>query len=58
MKRADRVAVRQGLEGAKLERAAQVAEGNARWNRRTGFGQLRGNARHRPIRYGQKNYVR
>ena len=46
------------FEGAQLERPAHMAEGNAGWNRRTGFGDLRGNARHSSIRDGQKNDVR
>jgi hypothetical protein len=58
VQRTDRVTAAERLEGAQLERAAQMAEGNAGWNRRTGFGQLRGNARYGSVRDGQKNDVR
>jgi hypothetical protein len=58
VQRTDVVAAAERFEGAQLERPAQMAESNAGWNRRTGLGQLRGNARHSSIRDGQKNDVR
>jgi len=58
VKRAERVSVPESPEGAKLERTAQVGEGNAGWNRPTVFCKRRSNARHRSVRDGQKNDVR